>query len=50
MSDLIAECSANTENRFAFLRCVNQLTQQWKSHGVGLKEKWAILKCAFKAK
>jgi hypothetical protein len=49
MSDLIAGCSANTKNQFALLKCVNQLTQQWKSYGIGLKEKWAILKCAFNA-
>jgi hypothetical protein len=50
MSDLIDNCAVNTNTRFAFLRCVNQLTRQWKAYGIGLKEKRAILKCSFKAK
>jgi len=50
MSDLIAECAANNETRFSLLKCVNLLTQKWKAYGIGLREKWAILRCAFKSK
>jgi hypothetical protein len=50
MSDLIAECNANNNTRFGFLKCVNHLTQQWKAFGIGIKEKWAMLRCAFGAK
>jgi hypothetical protein len=50
MSDIMAECDANSDTRFRFLTCVNQCTRQWKQHGVGLKEKYAILRCAFRTK
>jgi hypothetical protein len=50
LNDLVAECNANTDTRFGFVRCVNQHIRQLKPHKIGLREKWAILKCAFKAK
>jgi hypothetical protein len=50
MSDLIDNCAVNNNTRFAFLKCVYQLTQEWKSYGIRLKGKWAILRCAFKSK
>jgi len=52
MNDLIEGCVANSKNPFALIRCLNQLTREWKSHGIQLRlrERWAILRCAFKAK
>lgn len=50
MSDLIAACDANKTTRFGFLKCVNYLSQQWKAFGIGIKEKWAMLRCAFGVK
>ena len=52
MNDLIEECVASSKNPFVLIRCLNQLTREWKSQGIRLrlKEKWAILRCAFKAR
>jgi hypothetical protein len=50
VNDMVAECNANTDSRFGFLRCVNQHLRKLKPPEMRLREKWAILKCAFKAK
>ena len=47
MSDLIAACLADANNHGQFVRCVSQLTNEWKENGlISGKEKGTIQRCA----